>query len=208
MQIAFSKLYMNKERLETLVDGVFAIVMTLLVMSLVVPQRGEVIRDLGFDVLIRNRLHDIANYALSFILLAIFWVQHHEQSHFIKQTNRIHIWINIFALMFIALFPFCTSLVNEFPEKDAAELIFGFNMLTVAILFYVNWAYATKKRHLVDSGISDGEIAIGRNKCLFFLTIAVLAIILSQAHPLITADVFWLIPVMVFCEHIFKKPVK
>ena len=121
MKIPFAKLYMNKNRLETLVDGIFAIVMTLLVMTVVVPQRQVVIKDVGFELMILSKFHDIANYALSFILLAIFWIEHHEQYHFIKRTDRVHIWINIFTLLFIALFPFSTSLLNEFPDKDIAE---------------------------------------------------------------------------------------
>ncbi|MDP2913723.1 MAG: TMEM175 family protein [Candidatus Omnitrophota bacterium] len=206
--MTLSKFYMNKNRLEALVDGIFAIVMTLLVMTVMVPQRQAVLTDIGFEAMMCSRFHDIFNYALSFILLAIFWIQHHEQSHFIRQTDRTHIWINIFTLLFIALFPFSTSLVNEFPERDAAELLFGVNMLIVGILFYVNWAYATKDRHLVDGGITDAQIAVGRNKCRFFLAIAVTAIILSQAHPSISADVFWLIPAMAVFESFFRNRAK
>lgn len=208
MRITFTKLYMNKNRLETLADGIFAIVMTLLVMTVVVPQRGAVIKEIGFEAMILSKLHDIANYALSFILLAILWVEHHEQSHFIKRTDRLHIWINIFALLFIALFPFSTSLVNEFPEKNVAELIFGFNLFMVGILFYINWDYATKDRHLVEDGVSNEEIAIMRRRCKFIIMIAAIAIILSQAHPAISADVFWLIPFTMLMERIFKKQEK
>lgn len=196
---------MNKNRLETLADGIFAIVMTLLVMTVVVPQRSTVMNDIGFEAMIYSKFHDIANYALSFILLAIFWIEHHEQYHFIKQTDRIHIWINIFTLLFIALVPFSTSLVNEFPEKDIAELIFGFNLFIVGILFYTNWDYATKGRHLVVESISDEEIAEIKRKCGFIIIVAAIAVVLSQAHPAISADIFWLIPFMIVFQHVFRK---
>lgn len=204
MKIPFAKLYMNKNRLETLVDGIFAIVMTLLVMTVVVPQRQVVIKDVGFELMILSKFHDIANYALSFILLAIFWIEHHEQYHFIKRTDRVHIWINIFTLLFIALFPFSTSLLNEFPDKDIAELIFGFNMFIVGILFYLNWDYAIKDKHLVDDNVSDKDIASMRRKCKFIIVIAAIAIVLS-AHPAISADIFWLIPVTIAIEHLLKR---
>jgi uncharacterized membrane protein len=107
--------------------------------------------------------------------------------------------------MFVALFPFTTSLVNEFPEKDAAEIIFGMNMLIVSVLFLFNWIYATHKRHLVDGAISDENITIGRNKCLFFIFVAAAAIALSQVHPSISADIYWIIPLLVFFEHIAHR---
>lgn len=205
MSLFFQKIFMSKERLEALVDGIFAIVMTLLVMAVVVPQRHEVLVKIGFETMLMSRLHNIANYALSFILLAIFWVQHHEQSHFIKRTNHTHIWINVFILLFVALFPFSTSLVSEFPDKDLAEMFFGLNMFIVGLLFYVNWIYATKNRHLVDDTATDGIIATGMNKCRFFLAISTIAILLSQSHPRISADIFWLIPVTAVFEYMTKK---
>jgi uncharacterized membrane protein len=196
---------MNKNRLETLADGIFAIVMTLLVMTVVVPQREVVIKEIGFEAMVFSKLHDIANYTLSFILLGIFWIEHHQQYHFIKRTDHVHIWINIFTLLFIALFPFSTSLVNEFSDKDIAELIFGFNMFIVGMLFYLNWDYATKNKHLVGDEINDKDIATIRRKCQFIIIIAAIAILLSQAHPAISADIFWLIPVIIVIEHIFKR---
>lgn len=205
MSIFFQKLYMSKDRLETLVDGIFAIVMTLLVMTVVVPHRHEVVREVGFETMFCSRLHSIANYGLSFILLAIFWIQHHEQSHFIKRTDHTHIWINALMMLFLALFPFSTSLVSEFPDKDLAELFFGFNMLVVGLFFYANWLYATRNRHLVDENLSDEIIRTGTNKCRFFLAVAVISIVLTQSHPRISADIFWLIPVTAVVEYLMTK---
>lgn len=204
----FGKYFMEKNRLETLIDGIFAIVMTLLVMTVVVPQRETVIHGIGFTEMLRSKFHDVANYALSFTLLAIFWIQHHEQAHFIKRTDPAHIWINIAMLFFIALFPFSTSLVTEFPEKDLAEIVFGTNLLAVGVLFLANWSYATGKRHLVDDGISDTDVAFGRNKCIFFIGIAVISIILLQVFSTISTDVFWVIPLLVLSGHLFKKKIK
>jgi uncharacterized membrane protein len=196
---------MEKNRLETLVDGIFAIVMTLLVMTVVVPQRETVLHDTGFMGMMRLKVHDIVNYALSFILLAIFWIQHHEQAHFIKRTDPMHVWINIAMLFFVALFPFSTSLVSEFPDQNLAEIVFGTNLFIVGALFLTNWIYATRNHHLVDEGMSPMDITFGRNKCLFFIGVALISILLSQAHPLMSSDIFWAIPLMVLSVNFFKR---
>jgi uncharacterized membrane protein len=202
------KFFMEKNRLETLVDGIFAIVMTLLVMTVVVPQRETVMHGEGFGVMMRLKLHDIVNYALSFALLAIFWIQHHEQAHFIKRTDRTHIWINILMLFFIALFPFSTSLVSEFPDQDLAEIVFGANLFMVGMLVLINWTYATGKHRLVDPEMGAPDIAFGRNKCVFFMGVAAASIFLSQAHPLISADIFWIVPLLVLFEHLLRRKTK
>ena len=195
---------MEKNRLETLIDGIFAIVMTILVMTVVVPQREIVIDGVGFVDMLQSKIHDIVNYALSFSLLAIFWIRHHKQAHFIKRTDHVHIWINIISMFFIALLPFSTSLVTEFPDQNTAEIVFGANLFIVGTFFLLNWTYATRKRHLVDPSLSNREIKTGRNNCFFFMSIALVSIILSQIHPSITADIFWLIPILVFSERLFK----
>ena len=196
---------MEKNRLETLVDGIFAIVMTLLVMNVVVPHREVVLEGGGFHGMLNSRLHDIINYALSFSLLAIFWIQHHKQAHFIKRTNSVHIWINIITMFFIALFPFSTSLVTEFPDENTAEIVFGANLFVVGLLFLLNWMYATKGKHLVDQNISDRDIMIGRNSSILFIIIAFISIILSQLHPSVSADIFWIVPFLVISEQLLKK---
>lgn len=200
----FDRYFMEKNRLETLVDGIFAIVMTLLVMTVVVPQRETVLQSTGFMEMVRSKIHDIVNYALSFALLAIFWMQHHEQAHFIKRTDATHIWINVLTLFFVALFPFSTSLVTEFPDQNFAEIVFGTNLFAVGVLFLSNWLYATNKRRLVDEAISHSDIVLGRNKCIFFICIALISIALSQV-PLLSSDVFWVVPLLVISGHLFKK---
>ncbi|MFH0984837.1 MAG: TMEM175 family protein [Candidatus Omnitrophota bacterium] len=204
----FGEYFMEKNRIETLVDGIFAIVMTLLVMTVVVPQRETVIHGEGFMMMMRLKIHDIVNYALSFALLAIFWIQHHEQAHFIKRTDRAHIWINILMLFFIALFPFSTSLVTEFPDQDLAEILFGANLFIVGLLFLVNWTYATGGHRLVDPEIGGSNVAFGRNKCLLFMGVAAVAMILSQVNPWISADIFWIIPLLALFEHFFRRKAK
>jgi uncharacterized membrane protein len=199
------KYFMEKNRLETLIDGIFAIVMTLLVMNVVVPHRDVVLESSSFIEMLQTRMHDIANYALSFSLLAILWIQHHKQAHFIKKTNLVHIWINIASMFFVALIPFSTSLVVEFPEQDISEIIFGSNIFVVGFLLMINWLYATGRKRLVDDKVSDSVIARGRNNCILLMIIALFSIFLSQIHPDISADIFWLIPVLLLSEQLFKK---
>ena len=99
----------SRDRIITLTDGVLAIVMTLLVLEIVVPElsRSEVATELPKRLL--ELLPDVWSYATSFIILGFFWIAHDDQFHYIKRANRTLLWLTIFYLMFIAFIPFSTG---------------------------------------------------------------------------------------------------
>ncbi len=70
--------------------------------------------------LLYSQMHRFFNYALSFLLLSIFWIVHHQQFHVIKRSDQRLLWINIFILMFVALMPFSTDLVGDFNQTIEA----------------------------------------------------------------------------------------
>jgi uncharacterized membrane protein len=96
---------LNKNRIEALTDGVFAVVMTLLVLDISVPQISShyAIDSVAAGTELLKRLFDlwpkILSFGISFVILAIYWVAHHRQFHYIKHSNRALIWINIMFLM-------------------------------------------------------------------------------------------------------------
>ncbi|MCK9614919.1 MAG: TMEM175 family protein [Candidatus Omnitrophica bacterium] len=194
---------MNKEstrmsvgRIVSLADGIFAIAMTLLVVTIDIPKKGQMISTEGLHRFIFEQYHEILNYILSFILLAAFWTIHHQQFHYIKHTDSKHLWINIMIFMSITLTPFVTSLAGDFPDDLVAQLFFHFNMLAMGILFYLNWFYATKDKCLVESALEEGEITIEKKKLLIIPCAACLAIIISFIRPRVSAYLYLLIPVI------------
>jgi uncharacterized membrane protein len=139
------ELGMTTHRIENLADGIYSIAMTLLVLNLALPEVGtDMTLTTELHTLLFGQTHKFFNYALSFILLAIFWGIQHQQFHFIKRTDRTHLWINICSLMFVALIPFSTSLISDYPDETTAKLFFYLNLFVLGILSALNWTYATK----------------------------------------------------------------
>jgi uncharacterized membrane protein len=136
--------FMTTSRIETLVDGIFAISMTLLVLNLDVPQLVSPTTNLIIIDYLISLIPKFYVYALSFILLAVFWRINHQAFHRIKRSNSIFTWINVMWLMFVALVPFSTSLMGEYGEFQAATLFFHFNMLCIGTLSLISWRYAFK----------------------------------------------------------------
>src|ERR1039458_9818122 len=95
--------YMDTKRLETLVDGIFAIAMTLLVLGLAVPVIHAPITNGSVQTAIYNLIPNFISLVVSFVLLAIFWKIHHRIFKQINKMNGTLLWINVIWLLFIVL---------------------------------------------------------------------------------------------------------
>jgi len=174
---------LSTKRIEALTDGVFAIAMTLLVLSLEIPAIPEGAAAQVLPKLVLGLWPDFFNYALSFILLAKFWILHHRQFHFIKAIDQRLLWINILGLMFIALIPFSTSLIAQHGDVQVAAVFFHCNLLVIGSIFYIHWSYATGKRHLIDPDLSAQMILLNKKRNLVTPAISLVCIGLSFLTP-------------------------
>jgi uncharacterized membrane protein len=170
----------SKSRIETLTDGIFAIVMTLLVLDIAVPQlthseaaQGELqkqLLELG---------PVIYSYALSFIILGFFWINHHDQFYYIKRANRVFVWITIFYLMFVAFVPFSTALLGEYTDQQISVVIYGINIAGAGFWAVVLWRYATKDHRLIDPDLDPTFITIMSRRGIIGIIIYLIAAALS-----------------------------
>jgi uncharacterized membrane protein len=170
-------LFFSSNRLEALTDGVFAIAMTLLVLGLELPpipagESGPALAEAILDL----RL-PLAKYAISFILLGAFWVLHIRQIHHIRRVDLTGLWLGMGSLLLITLVPFSTSLVSDFPGKDAAELFFHLNILGISVLFALQWIHATRGRRLVSPELPEEIIEMDRRLNLIIPAIALIGLV-------------------------------
>ena len=142
--------FLPPERNAVLADGVFAIVMTLMVFQFSVPV-VETKVELSGKLL--ELLPEFYSYVLSFVVLAMFWSGHHSAFHHIRRSDGTLILINIFFLMFVALIPFSTSLMGRHYLEQIPILVYIANMFLALIMRFILWTYATGKHRLVDRDI-------------------------------------------------------
>ena len=189
---------MTTHRIESLTDGIFAVAMTLLVLNLKLPQDVGVGLEAAVLALITGQSHVFSNYAMSFLLAAVFWIIHHQQSHVIIRTDRNHIWLNIVILMFVSLIPFSTSLINDYHNDWMASIFFGMNMFILGSLFYINWDYATRNHRLVAMNLDPQRIAVGKKRSAVTPIISLIAMALALVDASIASLAYILIPVVLF----------
>lgn len=149
-KIAFEKnLDIDPGRLMGLTDGIFGMVMTLLIFGMGLPE-FQISNYSGFLNFVSSLAPTIGITLVSFILLASFWICHHE---FIKinNLNMPYLWFNIFFLASISFIPFTTSIVGNYSHFFLANVIFGANVFLTIAFFLIMYYYAYKRGFLEDT---------------------------------------------------------
>ncbi len=152
---------LSKGRLEALSDGIFATVMTVLVLSLSVPviatpaSGSELSADVAASVV--ALLPNILGYVLSFLLLAVMWVSHHNIFHYLKKVDRTLIWLNIIFLLSVGFVPFSTALLGRYPLLQLPIILYGANVVGIAVSMLGFLGYASRNDLLVADG-HEGEL--------------------------------------------------
>ncbi|MDD1719748.1 MAG: TMEM175 family protein [Methanoregulaceae archaeon] len=184
---------LSKNRIETLTDGIFAIAMTLLVLGVIVPHQSPPPTIIEFLI---KSVPELIEYAIGFLALAVIWVLHHQQFHYIRFIDRPILWLNILALLFVGLMPFSTSLADVYAENRLAEIIIGLNLLTIGIIFYLQWVHAARNRCLMSPDITDRVVRSERRRNLVIPGIALVGTMLALFGFGPGIIVYFLIPVI------------
>ncbi len=169
--------------------------MTLLVLALELPKAESTVSDFYVIELFLKQFDLLYNYFLSFILLAFFWINHHNQFHYFRETDDNHLWINILLLMFVALVPFTTVIVGNYPLHGAADIVFAINIILISLLSYLNLWYAKKSGYLITDLSNYMERQL-RNRFMMVVGVCILAIILALVFPPASSFSFLLIPIL------------
>lgn len=120
---------MEKSRLESFTDAVIAIIMTILVLELKIPSNN------GISALWAMKEHFLV-YALSFFLLAIYWVNHHHLMNMVTKVNGRILWTNIIMLFWMSLIPFVTAWVGTYTTSLVPSLSYGIIFLLTNISYW------------------------------------------------------------------------
>ncbi len=179
---------MSKERLEAFTDGVFAIIITIMVLELKVPQ--------GTDLAaLKSGLPMLLAYALSFVNVGIFWNNHH---HMLQVTERIDgtiLWVNMALLFWLSLVPFVIRWMDETHFAPMPTAAYGV-VLGLSAIAYLLLELAIIKCNGPDSKLAR---AVGSDrKGKVSLSIYVLSIPMAYVRPGIALALYVLVALIWF----------
>ncbi|WP_440763828.1 TMEM175 family protein [Natronorubrum sp. DTA7] len=170
----------DTDRMEALSDGVFAIVLTLLVLQFEVPDVSA--SELPAAVADQETL--LVSYLLSFVVVGLYWIIQHNLFLYIEAHDRILLWLNLLFLLSISFLPYPTELLGVYGTQFAWTL-YAVNFVLVGVLMTAVWAYAAR------AGFTGDEISTRAaslitirgliSPAVFALSIAVAAVALRLA---------------------------
>lgn len=188
-------------RLEAFSDGVFAIALTLLIIDIKLPPTAEINNTISFWLALKHMVPSIFAFLLSFIIILITWVNHHNFLKLVHKSCDSFIYANGFLLLTVVFIPFPTSLQGEFLFTDhATPAVLLFNaVLALQAMGWILMTAAADKNHLCNSEQAAAENRKSGRYGYFAFVLYTFCAILAYWFPLAIAGftaltwIFWLI---------------
>ena len=180
----------SKTRVETFSDGIFAIIVTLLVLEIKVPHLAP---QAGMKEL-ADQLHHLVpkflSWVISFFTVCVIWINHHRVFDAVEKVSGGFFWLNALLLLWCSFVPFPTALMGDYPQNPLAVSLYGAVMALMALSFFfmrMNLYHAGQK--------SSRMAALARQSLLFGFVPYAVAAGLAWVSPGVAMFIYFAIPV-------------
>lgn len=182
---------LKSNRLDALADGIFAIVITILVFEIKLPTYLGDISNIRLWYELENLLPSFLSYVLSFSLLFTYWRAHHFFiSVYAKNIDTTLTNINGLFFMFVSLVPFSASILGHYSENELAIGIFGLNIIIIGLTLYYMRHYVFYSPHIKNPEITEHEIFGSTVRILVPVLFSIIAIIVSFYNTELSLTLF------------------
>jgi uncharacterized membrane protein len=168
------------ERIRFFSDGVFAIAITLLVLSLDLP-KGT--RQSGVAHGLNAIWSEYGAFAFTFLLIGLRWLTHLVQFRHIRSYDYVLLALNLGLLLVVAFLPFASKVLAYYPNSRAACILYGASMAVAGVMSTALWLHACRTPSIIDPGL---DAYMRRNFLLRWLTLPVfftIAIVIAAFVP-------------------------
>jgi uncharacterized membrane protein len=182
-------------RVLALTDGVFAIIITLLVLEIHVP---ELAQGHSLNEALGELRPSLVAFVITFILAGMYWVGHRDLFALIRRTDRGLVWLNILFMLPLCLLPFGAGMIGRYDQEPVALRIYGLVLVTIAIMRVVIWLYATNRPHLLWQRLDARQRRAGLALNLVPGLVYLLAFLVAKAAPGLSLLIYAGLPVLYF----------
>jgi len=170
-EVKEEKTFMRMERINGFSDAVFAVAITLLILTIDVPVVSNT-SELGSEL--SALWPKFLGFLISFIIIGYFWVAHHIMFNYLRRVTAGLMWLNLAFLLCIVVLPFSTDLMSEYNASNTALMFYNANMTLAALGLLLLWAYVSHGNRLVDE---DFDPALRRHLLLVYSNLTVIFLI-------------------------------
>jgi uncharacterized membrane protein len=183
--------FIKTSRIEAFSDGVIAIVLTIMVLELKVPEHsGHGL----WDGLLAPLLPKLVPYILSFVVIAIMWVNHHRLLDSAQRSDNAVLWYNIHLLFWMTLIPVSTAYLGDNPFDTVAVAAYGFVLAACSTAFTLLRWWLTRDEHGRFSPLQAGIL----KKSVVATLIYAASIPMAFASVYVAMAIFLVIPALFF----------
>lgn len=192
--------------LRRVADIIFALAMAECFLALDFPDQLRQPTNSEVVAFLFAQIKPLTSYAIAFVIVGFYWVEHIKQFKYYKKSDTIHISLYLLYLMGIFLIPYSDTLIIYFPENALVKICFSVNTTFIGLISFFNWTYATHKHRLITDDMSSITIILTRWRILIEPVFSLLTIGIAIIDQAWWEYVWFLLPIpYLWIEKIFSK---
>jgi uncharacterized membrane protein len=187
---------MDKARVESFSDGVFAFAITLLVLGVQVPEvkPGD---DAALRTALLHSLSQLLPYVTSFATIGIIWLNHHSMFHSVQRVDHATVTLNLLLLLVVAFTPYPTAVLSRYGAMASSAFLYG-SVLTVLGVSYSILAWQLERR-----GLCAPSLRLHRSRFMVWRNLVgslvyPAATLLALAYPRVSVAIYFILATFYF----------
>jgi len=192
---------MSKDRVEAFSDGVFGIVLSLLILELHAPNIAANSSLSQYAAAMAPLLPNVISFALTFVMICIHWVSHHYFFSHLQRVTVGLVWLNNFFLLWMCFLPFPTAMLGDHLTDLFPILLYGVNSLFLALTFYGFRSYASHTKLIK----AEQSKALGPRHSLPAIFLYELSIVLAFINVYLSLACFFIVSLLYFVPTILQN---
>ncbi len=185
---------MSLPRIMSLSDGVFAIAITILAVNIRIPDLGDAPDPDALRHAILGMWPSYLSYVLSFVVIGIYWIAHHNIFHHVRRSDRTLLWLNLLFLMFASFIPFSAALLGKYWHYPSVLVAYGLTLLLTGLVLEALLAYVIKRElttRAARSTFGAGTVAV-----LLVPAVSLVSIAVAFLSPRASLVIYAVVPVL------------
>jgi uncharacterized membrane protein len=177
-------------RLEAFSDGVFAIIVTIMVFDVKLPALGSQPSPSQLADAFVAIAPKFFSFIISFLVVAAFWAHHHQLFHSVERTDRKLLWHNNVLLFFLSLIPATAAFLGNSPRLPIAVALYGAVLLLSSLSALLMYRYAALGSELMDARVQRVERQRTLRKYWIAPALYAIAVLLAWLWPLASLVIY------------------
>jgi len=185
----------SPDRVVALSDGVFAIIITILVLEIAVPEN---LSERSLLEALDDLQPTFVAWVISFLVTGMFWVVHRDLFARVRVVNRDLVWLNLLFLLPVSLIPFAASVLGRYPDEPVALHLYGVVLIAASLMRFVLYSYVARRPVLLWPDLPTGRAGLGLAITAAPIGVYLLAMVVADASTALSAVLYFSVPVLYF----------